>query len=455
MTEEIKQESISVSKLLLDNQNPRLPNVQENQRDGIREMAKTIEEKIIALAEHLVDYGPNPASLPIVMPSTSEPGMFDVLDGNRRLTALKLLESPQLAEGIIVGGKLKKLKQLSLKFARNPISELECIIFPNRAEADNWIQLIHRGQNLGAGLVEWDGQVAARYDARMTGVKPYALQVLDYVREHGTLSEETMDRIDRGKFPITNLERLINTPYIRKKLGVEILDGKIEAKYPSIELLKGLNRIVDDIGQRRITVSDIKRQDQRIDYINSFNEDNLPDTSQELDKPCPLEESGNITPSNNDGARRRRKAIKNRTKLIPRNCSLNITNPRINYIYKELQKLNINDFPNSGAVMFRVFIELSLDHCLEHKIGWGEQQLTNSSLAAKLRAVKNYFENNAIMTQQQLDPIRRAADGQTLLAASVRTMNGFVHNRFFSPVASELKTAWDDFQLFIENIWPF
>jgi hypothetical protein len=57
------------------------------------------------------------------------------------------------------------------------------------------------------------------------------------------------------------------------------------------------------------------------------------------------------------------------------------------------------------------------------------------------------------MTQNELAPVRRAAGGQTLLAASIKTMHGYIHNRHFTPIPSELKTAWDELQLFMEKIW--
>jgi hypothetical protein len=79
--------------------------------------------------------------------------MFYVLDGNRRLTALKLLESPLLAEGILSKKSLKMLKRLSDQFEKTPITRLRCVVFSNRSEADPWIQLTHQGLNRGAGHV--------------------------------------------------------------------------------------------------------------------------------------------------------------------------------------------------------------------------------------------------------------------------------------------------------------
>ena len=35
----------------------------------------------------------------------------------------------------------------------------------------------------------------------------------------------------------------------------------------------------------------------------------------------------------------------------------------------------------------------------------------------------------------------------------VDTLHLYVHNRFFSPVERDLKVAWDNAQLFFENIW--
>jgi hypothetical protein len=121
----------------------------------------------------------------------------------------------------------------------------------------------------------------------------------------------------------------------------------------------------------------------------------------------------------------------------------------------ELKKLNVDEFPNAAAVMLRVFLELSLDHFLEETIKWPEQQIENSTLAQKLTAVAHEFERKQIMSPKQLAPIRKAAGGQTfLLATSIKTLHGYVHNKYFSPISSELKTAWDDIALFVSSMWP-
>ncbi|MBX3052314.1 MAG: hypothetical protein KF753_12600 [Caldilineaceae bacterium] len=447
------EENIRLSNLLLDSQNPRLPEEKPIQRDAIRAMAEGQKDKLVALAQHFVENGPNPANLPIVTPAKGDEGMFVVLDGNRRVAALKLLENPSIADDIFDRGSAQKLRDMAGKFSHAPIEELTCVVFPTRENADIWIELIHRGQNQGAGLVEWDGQVAARYDARK-GSKPVSLQILDFVRENAELTDETRKKIEAGTFPITNLERLVNTPYVRKKLGIEKKEGELSTAFPAAEVLKGLTRVVEDIGTKRITVSDIKRQDQRIDYVNKVGQEDLPIPETINDSARPLEDVNDVTPTKHTLIQRSsRSKPTTRSKLVPANCSLRIDQHRINGVYRELRNLRVVEYPNACAVMLRVFLELSLDHYLEFEVKWSEQQIENSFLSQKLSGAANYMKGKSILSENQLSPVYKAISGQTLLVASVKTMHGYVHNRHFSPIASELLITWDDLQPFIEKLW--
>lgn len=444
------QTKIPVSHLLVDTQNPRLPEMQSSQDDAIRLMIKSQGSKVFALAQHLANNGTNPASLPIVIPAPENEKMYYVLDGNRRLTALRLLERPELVDGLLDSSASQKIKELSLKYKNRPIKEFECVVFNDRDQADPWIQLIHRGESQGAGLVEWNGQVAARYDERK-GIgersAPAALLILDLLKNHNTLSLKTREKIENGKFPITSLTRLINTPYVRKKIGLNIKDNSIDSV--ESKTAKSLARIVEDLGSEYKTVSDIKRLDQRIEYIDKLFDPHPVETKK------PEKEDMSVDSSQTKNLKKKIvREEKSRTTIIPKEFLADVTQTRINKIFVELKKLNVDEFPNAAAVMLRVFIELSLDHFLEDTMKWPEQKIENSALAQKLTAVANEFENKQIMSPKQLAPIRKAAGGQTLLAASIKTLHSYVHNKYFSPVASELKTAWDDIELFVSNLWP-
>lgn len=467
MTRDQRTELIDISQLLLDPENPRLAAVQPNNHDAIRAMTKVQGERVVALAQHLLENGPNPANLMIAIPAKGTDDFFYVLDGNRRLTALKLLESPLLGEGILSSKDLQLLKKLSLRFDSFPITAMNCVIFDKRSDADLWIQLIHRGLNKGAGMLSWDGQVGARYDERRKGQKDVSLQLLDLVQKYGSLSEDTQGKIEDGKFPITTLTRVIGTPYVRKKLGIDKDGTNVKLFYPQEEVAKGLSVVIEDLASGKITVSDLKSQEQRIDYINKLKQEELPSESSKLSEPANLSQEEaqvpqhvsqetdkiNLPIEQPNVEKTKPTLFPNRSTLIPRSCRISITQVRVNALFKELKKLDIKEHPNAGAVMLRVFIELSTDFFVEKKLGWSSQQVSNSKLSQRLGAIANFMKSNEIMTENELARIQKAINGDGMLAASIKSMNQYVHNRYYSPVASELIVVWDDFQSFIQKTW--
>jgi hypothetical protein len=390
------EDTIPVARLLLDPENPRLPEIQDNQRETIAALAQVQGSQLIGIAKHIVEHGLNPAELPIVMPTGDDPRNYYVLDGNRRINALKVLETPELAQSSLKAHDFKKLKRLSQSYLKSPIAEVRSIVSPTREAADPWIQLRHRGYGEGAGPVAWTGQVAARYDERR-GKRSPALQVLDFLQKYVQLEQQTADRITQGRYPVTTLDRLLNTIYVREKLGLEKAGGMLASKYPANQLIPALKRVVEELGSGDTTVSKLKSQKQRIDYINALDDDLLPDESEELDESRALADVGGAKPksSTHGGKKGGRDQKRQRTTIIPKDCVLEIDHHRINAIYLELKKLSSDDFPNSAAAMMRVFLELSLDHYLANTGGWSEAKIDGTNLQKKiLRVVRDLRPEN-------------------------------------------------------------
>lgn len=81
---------VKVSEIQLDQKNPRFPPV-ANQREAIQIMLEDQGQKLVSLASDIYQNGLNPSSRLILF---TERGVYIDGDGNRRLTALKLLETP-------------------------------------------------------------------------------------------------------------------------------------------------------------------------------------------------------------------------------------------------------------------------------------------------------------------------------------------------------------------------
>src|SRR6267378_8291843 len=147
---------IAVASLLIDTKNPRLPKLNLGQREAQRAIAQEQKLKLPKLAQDIVTYGLNLAELPITMElKGDELKRHIVLEGNRRLVALRGLENPEWMIGAVQPGVLKEMRALSRQYLQNPIETVECLIVKDRKEAEHWIELRHTGENFGAGIVRW------------------------------------------------------------------------------------------------------------------------------------------------------------------------------------------------------------------------------------------------------------------------------------------------------------
>ena len=442
---------LKIEDLLLDVENPRISRA-GGQKDALQKIIEDQDVKLVALTESIVeDGGLNPMDRLLVIKSPDVKDKYVVLEGNRRFAAIKILHNPAVLTGLEVRAAIqKRFEDLASGFDRTTVEPIDCYEVSGRVEGATWIHQRHTGENEGRGIVNWSS-VASR---RFTGRDP-ALQALDFVMTHGALSEDEKKSIE-ARFPITTLDRLLSTPAVRAKLGLEIEDQKLLTKLPADEVMKSLRRIVRDLASKTVVVTGLKKVGQQVDYISKLKQD-LPDLSKESKKPKLVDTFGvqdfkqAPTPKAKPKPKRpRRKA------LIPKDCRLNVTNAKIEEIFAELRSLPLTDYPHAISVLFRVFLETSVDEYLTRsgialtvKTSGGDR---DKSLSKKVEeATKHMIANGT--PKKHLDGISKAVS-QKDNALNVDTLNSYVHNRFFSPAERDLRVAWDNAQPFFGNIWP-
>jgi hypothetical protein len=441
---------IPIDKLLLDLANPR-HEILENQTDALREMIVDQDDKLINLARDIIEKGVNPSELTIVTPNESDTDEYLVLEGNRRVAAIKLLANPTLANLGKKQSVTKFFEEYAQKFRANPIELLRCVIFDHRDNATHWIELKHTGENKGVGIVSWDSEAVARFKQRL-GKPSLALQVVEFVKKNASLDDAAKQNLDG--VPLTNIARLTNDPDVRNALGISVEEGDLVTNLPPQEVIKGLNKIVTDISEKRITVNDIRHKADRQEYLQKFSASELPSPTVPTVQRWSLQsQPSSILPyPQGTGAMPSKKSIPlstNRKTLIPSRCILRISHPRINKIYRELRGLEVDDYPNACAVMLRVFLELSLEEYAKLKT---ILFLKDPKFAQKLQRVAEYIENNGLMTKTELKPVRVAYSSQDALF-STNTLHAYVHNKDFAPKSRDLKETWDTMQKFLETIW--
>lgn len=477
--------SIPLNLLKLDQENVRFGNdVAKNQREALMLMLSDPDDakKILKLAEHIAEHGLDPTELQLV--TSDNEGGYTVLEGNRRLTALKLLQKPDLCPA---DKFVKDFRAARDKITGSFPEEFECSLIDSREEGDKWVELKHTGQNAGVGRVDWSSNIRDERRARQTGVESIGRQIRNLIEgNEGYFSPETIEGI--SKIDVTTLTRLFSSSPAQNtfqlKVEDKILTPCLDMRFiaPSLEFAIAL------FVSSGYNVNDVRNKDDRNRFLSRIPDDLLPvvlalqDESVEAgpqhdDLPMNADASGRASnrddePSNDvpqevqtgrSKAKRARPSTRDRKRLIP--WSLNIENPRINMIYRELRHdLEVEKTPNAVAVTFRVLIELTCDHYTEiqklegtpiHRHDNTSALLSigaGTSLSIKVQAVCAHLLKQGKLTNAESKAVSRRASSQNTIG-SVDHFNAFVHTPASSPVPSELKDIADEYRPFFEAIW--
>ncbi|WP_294407150.1 hypothetical protein [uncultured Clostridium sp.] len=450
----MESKSIKITNLFLDIENYRFEK-QNSQLEAIVKMINAAKEKLFNLAEDILNVGLNPTDKPLVIKGAEE-NQYIVLEGNRRLTSLKLLYNPDLIPDEFANLR-KKFIRLRAERQKNIPSYIDCEVCADRREADIWIKRKHAQGLNGIGVEQWNSQQRQRFDERTVGKTSDVIQVLTLLND-----SEYVDQQIKHQLPdlrSSNLQRLLADPYVRTSLGIIKKDGKLYSVIDRKTTISGLVDLVKSLMNPNLVVSDIYNKANRKTFIDKlFAQQGTPQNRGQKETAWIF-----LKKTNNDNIEKNSKSLpdvvenKNERKsVVPRKLKLPITNKRIACVFEELSKLSLKTYTNTIAVMVRIFLELSVDYYLELFGLIKEGKLTACSsgmdLNTKVSTVVNHMYNTKKMTKDLSKGIRtEIKDPNSTL--SVESLNAYVHNFRFTPKPQNLAISWDNIQPFFEILW--
>lgn len=447
---------LRIDELLLDSDNPRIESAASS-REALQKIIDDQGKKLAELAEDIANEGMSPIDRLLVILEKKGVGAYTVVEGNRRVAALKILSNPSVLSSLHIPGPLqKRFEKLAKDFDRKAVEPLDCFEVATRTEANRWIWLRHTGENEGRGVVDWSGVASARF----RGTDP-ALQALEFVQVHGNLTQEQLENL-RG-FPITTLDRLLSTTEVRQLIGIEVKEGRLRSGLPGDELIKPLRRMVLDLAEKKVTVSNLKDKTAQAEYVRGLGTDDKPKLSRAavVRDVKDFKDGEFKRPAFASGGVKKKKGYNaaQRKTLIPAPVKLNVSEAKIADIYLELRKLKMEDFPNSCAVLLRVFLELSIDaymdkngidrHFVEPKSG----NKHDMALRKKLLAVIDDMVSKKGHRKHDFDAVNRAV-GDSTSPLHIDLLHAYVHSRFETPTVGNLKAAWTAAEPLFLKIWP-
>lgn len=338
--------TIKLTSLFVNTENYRFEPLY-SQKEAIDKMVEDQGDKLYSLVDDIVTNGLSPVDLIIVTPNEDN-NRYIVLEGNRRITSLKLLNNPTLIDDRYVS--LRKKFQKLQKENPNAISELKnitCAVFENPTEADVWIKRKHSGELNGIGTVTWNAQQKQRFEEKTEGKSSIPLQIITLLKSQENVSDAIKNSL--SKLNITNLQRLMSDPYVREHLGLGINNGTLISKVEVSEVVKGLIKVVTDILNPEFKVSEIYNREKRKQYIDNFDTSQKPDLSNEASEQWSVQDLVNnkgqvvINSEHREIKKTNNQKAGNRVGLVPKTLILHINNPKINKIFEELKQVQVKN----------------------------------------------------------------------------------------------------------------
>jgi hypothetical protein len=423
------KKDIEFQQLIVNPENYRFDPV-DNQGEAIDLMLEEKGEEIFNLAKHILDNGLDKAKDSRVVEIKKD--LFLVLDGNRRVTAIKCLHDPSIVKDGALRSRFLDLR----KGKQTPPIEINCFVYTDEKDAAEWIKLDHTGKNSGVGQDPWEPAGKDRFDYKFSGKISPAMQIVTLFQQ------ETQKQVDTKTLKISTINRILSNPESRSYLGVDVKNGKVVLVAAKKDVITRLDQLFNKIIVDDIAVKEVYHTPDSIRFMrNLFS--GKPKASKVA---TPVSVGGVVRPGHAVKSVPRSAA---RNVLIPNECILQIHESKINNMYHELRSVPLDVGTNAVAVLFRVFLETSLDYyATKNGITFGPQ----TKLSGKITKVTDALEKKNIATAGQLINIRKVATkGNSIL--SIDNFHEYVHSFTVQPAPVDLCYKWDNLRGFFEILW--
>lgn len=478
---------IPLTRLLLDEENFRI-DIVDNQRSAIMALLQQQGEgrKILNLAKHIVEKQRLAPGERLLIIRNDEPleadeaddDFYVVMEGNRRVSCLKLLNNPSLIQSDYP--KLyKKFSNLSKSLNRALINIIPCVILPDRDTALEWVEIKHSTNLDGIGLEKWDAGATARFSERRGRYRRWRIAI-NKLADAGYEVDEISQGISNKT---TAAERVFGAKAMKDILGVTFKNNEGVVSFENGEEDAGcrlLNKILTDMASENFRTATVHSLPDREAFISKFlhlsaKGTNNNQTVQPQRKTAQNAES-NFSRTENHESSEERKNHKTKRKpseqsdkkqserrrplqkwedrrtlaLLGYEETFHVKDPSINSLYHETRKLQVKNAERIAAILTRVFLEVTCDSYLtelEVPIASdvkrkGVSVWPDAQLQRKLQEVIGHLDPNK--KHEDLKLVRKAL-GSNDLIHSISNLHSFVHDKLADINDAEAKKIWQRF----------
>ena len=429
-----KYEELLVDDLVVNPANDRHGKL-DDEIDAMNWLLSDSEAKMKTLAKDIAQKG-----YVFVAPLVSKEGDVWVLhDGNRRVTCVKMLHNPTLAQDITWQRFFEKLAS---EYKSNIPTKLVCRVEEDPEVINDIVFRLHAGSETGVGTVGWDTRQQQNHAIRTGKLSTPSLgiQLEQYLKGKRVIGESE-------KLPVRNIERLLSSTKYREKIGIAYRKGeRFSFVYPEKKALKMLEKVCRDLMDGRVTIDGLIKNVQKDGYFSQLEtegytlNDNKP-LSEAQPAPEPEPTSPKEEKKNNAVTKPRHYLIRPETEFV---FSDHDDLERIKAIIGELQTLPIKRYVNAISVLFRVLIEA----CTNHYNAVHDLHPRTDKIHVTVKEALDHMVTTGKVDKKDAETLSKFGQKEELLSA--HTFHGYVHSHITSPSDKHLCAMWDSFRQYVQ-----
>lgn len=466
---------IRTTRLMLDPENPRILSAHESlgQEEILGELIH--REDVYGLARDIANQGYYPTETLVAI--AGEGRRYVVVEGNRRLAAIRLLENPELAPE----SERSRFSALAREAVGRVPDEVRVTIAPNRVAARPLILNRHTRSD----IKKWNVFMQGRYIEQMvrdgfslseiilqTGLAPDNVKrrLRDAKLYRMFLScelDEDVRRIvdDPHRFSHSTAQRLAESKVGREWLGLAPADEEgYRIRSRPADLRKALSRVAADIVHKDVTTRTLHDESKVKEYLGSIKRlKPMRRASGSTTADAFIGGGAAATRTPATAVPARRSTVRESKSILPHGLQCRLNNGRIIQLFKELRSLTLAKYPNASAIMLRSLVDMALGsyldktgHTTKIKQELSKKQPKPADWAPSLAQMLKYVLNKTKESEVPLPPTGRRAL-QRLVSArdtalTLESMDGFVHNRYMTPTVEDLRALSVTLQPLLELV---
>lgn len=444
-------------------------------------------EKALSLVEGIAKVGLLTHEVPIVL---ERDGQLIVVEGNRRVAALKAIQNPYLAPDH--QARISKLAQILTD--RAAIRRITVKKAPSQDDADQLVAALHTGNQ----RVAWGpARQAAFFQAQLdAGKSPEELiaqyptidvrkfitrsKILELFRNVNYDDPSLGDYARRRRFPVSTLARLYENEKFLELVGIHIQNGTGEVSLATNRGLfkRAATKIVSDIRDGVINTRTLNKtsSDRYVEYMDELrdlleeyvgDEDTVGDEQQNgtisdsssfsagsstrpgsggqgQDSDARGGAAGGSRGSNDTGRDNAKPFPRKRNYLNTDNLSVPPSFPAsIHEILKELSAINIQRFPNATLDLLRTFLEKTIKahaEVLSEEIRKSSNEQGFVYLSNCLVWLEEHFKS----TKQTafIQPVQKIRGGRYGFVGSKAHLDATNHNHHIFATPDDVRECW-------------